>query len=117
MCRIKGLRLASAKASFVSGLRHEKAFRSRFPTVDKLRKRGDLQDEFVQVVPDDCILNTLHCDLQQVCIGSVGEMDIELSVWRTIEVLEFLDKVCFCCFNIGIGSTVVWKVISNWLLS
>ena len=75
-----------------------------------------LKNVSVQVFLDDGILNTLHGDLEKIGVCSIGVVNINLTIFRSIEAPELLREVGRSGTVIGVGTGVVRKELSDRFL-
>ncbi len=59
---------------------------------------------------------TLHRDLQQVRVGSIGEMDIYLSAFGAIKTSEFVGEVLGCGIVVVSCCGVIREIFRDCLL-
>lgn len=70
----------------------------------------------MKIALDDSVLTTLHRDLQQVRVGSIGKMDVYLSAFGPVEASEFIGEVLGCGIVVVGCSGVVWEIFRDRLL-
>ena len=75
-----------------------------------------LEDKPVQVVLNDGVLDALHGDVHQIRIGGIRVMNVNLSVWRAVQVPELLCEVTSGRCKIVVRSTVVGEIVTDRLL-
>lgn len=54
---------------------------------------GNSQDEVLEIPLDDHVLHGAHCDFQEVCVGGVGEVAVDLLVGVAVEGAELVHEV------------------------
>ncbi len=79
-------------------------------------KRGTLQDQCVKIALDDGILHARHGKLEEVRVGCIRKMYIDLAIYGSIETLEFVGEVVCCGLEIVGCSGVVGEVVADWFL-
>ena len=75
-----------------------------------------LENVSVQVVLDDSILNTLHGDLEKIGVCSIRIVNINLTIFCSIEAPELLRKVGRSGIVVGVRTGVVRKELSDGFL-
>ena len=78
---------------------------------------AQLQDIFIQIILYDSVLHALHRDSQEVCIGGIGVMNIDLTVHRTVEAFKLLGKVLLSSLDVRIGTLIIGEVVPDRLVS
>ena len=61
-------------------------------------------------------MHTLHGELQEIGVRSVGKMNIYLPVFCPVEAAKLVGKIFRCCLVVIGGSCVVREVIADRFL-
>lgn len=79
--------------------------------------RGYLQDKLVQVSLDDHVLYGLHGDLEQVGVGGIGEVAVNLLMWVAVECSELVHEVLAGGLPVRWVALKVWEaVLGDWVV-
>lgn len=57
----------------------------------------------------------LHCDFEQIGVGSIGVMDIYFPFFGPVETPEFACEILRSGMIVIVGTLIVWEVITDWL--
>lgn len=75
--------------------------------------RNGLQNQVVEVDLDDHVLDALHGDLEEVRVGSVGEVDVDFLLAVAVEVAELIGEELASSVEIIVRSLEIGEVVFN----
>lgn len=73
-----------------------------------------LQDELIQIPLNDHILDTLHCDFEQIRIRRVREMSVDFLMWVSVQRTEFVHEVFRSGLPVRWVALEVWKTVLGY---
>ena len=73
-----------------------------------------LQDELIQIPLNNHILDTLHCNLEQIRIRRIREMSVDFLMWVSVQRTELVHEVFRSGFPVRWVALEVWETVLGY---
>ena len=88
-------------------------------TCNSASKRGGasgvyLQDELIQISLNNHILDTLHCNLEQIRVRRIREMSVDFLMWVSVQRTELVHEVFRSGLPVRWVALEVWKTVLGY---